>query len=416
VLSRRRRHGGTLAAVVLLAGSTGQPASLAAGTSGGIITTVAGGASSSTGVPAADGRGDGGLATSASGLMPTSVELDPMGEALYLSSGGGVRLVNLGRDVMTRHGVTVAPGAIETVAGDLDYPTAAGRGINGAPYNGDGTPATKATLGSPKGLSLDAAGNLYIADPGQKRVRKVDTDGIISTVAGMGENFSTLFFCSLEPCRGTPLYPRGGEGAPALEVYVVPEDVAVAPNGEIYIADPDTNQIRKVQKVGGQDRLSTVAGSGLNGYGGDGGPAIGARMARPAGIEFYEGNLLIADTENGAIRLVNLGSSPVAAFGKSPIEPGDIGTIAGGVSGSCSTPGPPRQFSHPTDISLDSSGHLVIADPWCFKVHKVSAAGVVTTAAGSGASGPGQDGVGPTESAVTPDDVSADGRGNFYIA
>src|SRR5581483_8617362 len=147
------------------------------------------------------------------------------------------------------------PGIISTVAG------------NGtAGYFGDGGPATSASLSAPTGITVDPAGNLYIADYANSRIRRVDaSSGIISTVAGNG--FSGF----------------GGDGGPATGALLAkPEDIAVDANGSLYIADSGNFRIRKVDAASGI--ISTVAGNGTFGFSGDGGPATSASLSTPTGI------------------------------------------------------------------------------------------------------------------------------------
>ncbi len=169
-------------------------------------------------------------------------------------------------------GQTAVPWTIETVAG---------AGFSG--YGGDGGPAAQARLNRPVGVALDGAGNLYIADGFNHRIRKVDAAGVISTVAG----------------DGTASY--GGDGGPAAQALLSrPADVAVDGAGNLYIADTYNHRIRKVDAAG---VISTVAGAGREGYGGDGGPAAQAWLNQPSGVAVDgAGNLYIGDQHNHRIR------------------------------------------------------------------------------------------------------------------
>jgi sugar lactone lactonase YvrE len=167
-------------------------------------------------------------------------------------------------------------GIITTVAGD---------GTNG--YSGDGGAASNAWLYCPSGVAVDAYGNLYIADYYNSRIRKVDTNGIITTVAGDGTNG----------------YSGDGGVATNARVYY-PSGVAVDAYGNLYIADSDNSRIRKVDTNG---IITTVAGTNGSGYSGDGGAATNARLAYPEGPAMdTSGNLYIADTDNSRIRKVLL--------------------------------------------------------------------------------------------------------------
>ena len=173
-----------------------------------------------------------------------------------------------------------AAGVISTVAGD---------GTLG--YGGDGGTATAAQLQDPNGVALDGAGNLYIADANNNRVRKVNSAGVITTVAGTG-------------AAG-----YGGDGGPATAAQLnFPRDVDVDREGNLYIADPNNYRVRKVDTAG---VITTVAGTGTQGFSGDGGAATAARLNRPTGVALDgAGNLYIADENNHRIRKVGGWGSP----------------------------------------------------------------------------------------------------------
>src|SRR5437773_1615487 len=149
----------------------------------------------------------------------------------------------------------------------------AGNGTFG--FGGDGSPATNASLADPAGIAVDAAGNLYIADFFNGRIRKVNASGNITTVAGGGAVF--------------------GDGVPATSVFLFrPTRVAVDTAGNLYIAD-----FHRIRKVDASGFITTVAGTGTPGFGGDGGPATNASLAGPTGVAVdAAGNLYIADTNN----------------------------------------------------------------------------------------------------------------------
>jgi hypothetical protein len=165
-------------------------------------------------------------------------------------------------------------GTITTVAGNEGYG-----------FSGDGGPAVEAQLSYPYGVTVDSLGNIYIADIGNQRIRKVTPDGTISTVAGNGEQgFS-------------------GDGGPAVEAQLSdPHGVTVDSLGNIYIADIGNQRIRKVTPGG---TISTVAGNGGFGFSGDGGPAVAARLRHPYDVAVDSlGNIYIADYYNHRIRKV----------------------------------------------------------------------------------------------------------------
>ncbi len=159
-------------------------------------------------------------------------------------------------------------------------------GTGESDYTGDGGPAKKATFRDPRALAMDKAGNLYIADTANNRIRKIDTKGIVSTIAGNGEHKDT------------------GDGGPALEAGIRSMDaIAISPDGELYIVGFNTHRIRKITKDG---TIVTVAGKGYQGFFGDGGPATKAMLKQPAAVAFdSKGNMYISDMGNNRIRKVD---------------------------------------------------------------------------------------------------------------
>ena len=220
--------------------------------------------------------------------------------------------------------------------------TVAGNGRDG--YSGDGGPAVRAQLAEPWGAAADGAGNLYIADTGNNRIRKVDAAGVISTVAGNGE------------------WGYGGDGGPAVRARLAsPLDAAADGMGNLYIADAWNNRIRKIDAAG---NISTVAGSGRYGYGGDGGSAVRAQLAEPwsAAVDGM-GNLYIADRGNNRIRKVDAA--------------GVISTVAGsGGWGYGGDGGPALQarLLAPSGVAADAAGNFYIADTENNRIRKVDAA------------------------------------------
>jgi sugar lactone lactonase YvrE len=267
-------------------------------------------------------------------------------------------------------------GTITTVAG------------NGTPgFSGDGGPATNARLAYPTGVAVDAAGNLYIADRLNSRVRKVSTSGTITTVAGDGSaGFS-------------------GDGGPATNAQLAgPYGVAVDAAGNLYIADFQNSRVRKVSTSG---TITTVAGDGSFGFSGDGGPATNAQLAGPNGVAVdAAGNLYIADINNHRVRKVSTS--------------GTITTVAGnGTPGFSGDGGPATnaRLRPPTGVAVDAAGNLYIADIFNQRVRKVSTSGTITTVAGTGIYGFSGDG-GPATNArlAYPSGVAVDAAGNLYIA
>jgi len=216
------------------------------------------------------------------------------------------------------------------LAASGDISAFAGTGTFG--FSGDGGPATGADLAGPQGIAVDFSGNVFIADRGNHRIRKVDTSGNISTVAG----------------DGTPGFSGDG-GLATIAELKNPDDVAVDPSGNLFIADTDNFLIRKVDTSG---IITTVAGNGGVGFSGDGGPATSARLNVVRGVAVdSSGNLFIADTGNQRIRKVDTS--------------GIITTVAGvggqGFSGD-GGPATSAQLFDVRGIALDASGNLFMAD------------------------------------------------------
>ena len=329
----------------------------------GVITTVAGG-----GTRGYRGYGgDGGPAVEAQLNQPTDVALDGAGN-LYIADWGNSRIRKVD-----------AAGVITTVAGDGTYG-----------YGGDGGPATEAQLRAPRGVALDGAGNLYIADWGSNRIRKVEFAGgigVIFTVAGDGTRGVGGYF---------------GDGGPATTARLYqPSGVALDGAGNLYIADTWHHRIRKVDAAG---VITTVAGDGTQGYFGDGGPAVAARLYQPYGMApDGAGNLYIADRGNHRIRKVDAA--------------GMISTVAGGGLGGDGGAAVAAQLNRPTDVALDAAGNLYIADAGNRRIRKVDAAGVITTVAGDGRRGSDGDGGPAVEAQLSsPYGVALDAAGNLYFS
>ncbi|MGA2177433.1 MAG: PKD domain-containing protein [Verrucomicrobiota bacterium] len=253
--------------------------------------------------------GDGGVATSAELANPFGVAVYVSGN-LFIADTYNMRI----REVRT-------DGIITTVAGN---------GTDG--YSGDGGPATNAELYSPGGVAVDAFGNLFIADNGNNRIRKVGTNGIITTVAG----------------DGTAGYSGDGSAATNAELRN-PCAVAVDASGNLFIADESNQRIRK---VGTSGIITTVAGNGTDGYSGDGGPATNAELYSPCDVAVdASGNLFIVDESNQRIRKVGTN--------------GIITTVAGNGAYGYSGDGglaTNAELYYPVGVAVDPSGNLFIAD------------------------------------------------------
>ncbi len=263
----------------------------------------------------------------------------------------------------------------------------------------DGVPALSANIPVPTAVATDFAGNIYIAAPWGDRIFVVDTAGKIRVVAGSGvENFN-------------------GNGGPAknasldMGVDNAPNGIAVDRNGNIFFVDKFNNQIRRVDASTGA--ITTFAGSGTGGYSsggysGDGGPATSASLNLPGEIAFdTNGNLFIADSQNGRIRRVDAST-------------GMITTVAGNGGFTFSGDGGPATaaaLNHPGGVAVDTNGNVFIADAYNCRVRRVDAAtGIITTVAGNGQfSFSGDDGPATAAALWFPIGVRVDDGGNLFI-
>jgi len=228
-------------------------------------------------------------------------------------------------------------------------------GTGDSGYSGDGGPATEATLKVPAGLTFDKQGNLYIADRENHVVRKVNTQGIITTVAGTG----TAGF--------------GGDGGPATKAQLnLPSDMAVDSEGNLYISDRSNNRIRKVAPDG---TITTYAGTGNEGYNGDNMAATRATLDKPFGLAVdKEGNLYIADRGNNRIRMVDAASGLIVTVA------GDGGFFFIGDNG----PAYRASIAGPTDVAVDDEGNIYIADRSNNRIRMVNSLGMIRTVMGTG--------------------------------
>ena len=346
---------------------------VAAGT--GIISTVAGNASEGA-------SGDGGPATAAAVGNPQDVAVDASGN-LYIASSGRIRRV----DAQT--------GIISTVAG-------------GGQAQGDGGPATGVLLHAPEGMAVDASGNLYLAEWGNDRIRRVDgTSGIISTVAGGGLSF--------------------GDGVPATEAFLpYPSGVAVDASGNLYIGSHSrevfNNPSSTIHRVDAATKtISRVAGTGTAGFSGDGGPATAAQLDEPRRVALdASGTLYIADSHNHRLRRVDAGSGIISTVAGSGPTGFSLGAGFSGDGG----PATAARLYFPAGIVVDGLGNCYISDEENHRIRKVDASsGIISTVAGSGSQGFVGDG-GPATAAslhysfginVSPAGLAVDAAGNLHI-
>ena len=310
--------------------------------------------------------GDGGPATSAGLLEPEAVAVDAAGN-VYIADFHNERIRRVDRN-----------GTITTFAG------------GGATYEGDGIPATSSTIFEPDGLAFDSTGNLYFAESAGDRIRKVTPDGIIHNIGnanGLGAGYS------------------GDAGSASLAQFNAPAGLAVDSKGDLYIADRSNNRVRKIDSNG---IVTTFAGNGQGGYSGDGGLATAASLSLPEALAFdSQGNLYIADWGNHVVRQVT--------------PAGVITTVAGYVTcpptfSGDGGPATMASFIAPYGVAVDSSGNLYVSDQGDRRVRRVMG-GIINTFAGNGVSNFSGDGLQAVEAALDyPADVKADGSGNLYIA
>jgi sugar lactone lactonase YvrE len=353
-----RKLAGVLTGVVLFASSLSSAlVSVAYADTTAIISTITG-----KGIGAFSG--DGRAAALADIDSPYSLVLDGGGNVYFTDTANNrIRKIN-------------TSGIITTVAGSDD-----------SGQEGDGKAATNAQLNLPKGVALDSSGNMYIADTSNHKIRKVDTNGIITTLAGTGN------------------YGFYGEGIDAKKaMFMYPSGIAVDKAGNVYVADTSNNRIRKIDTNG---MITTIAGAGGSGVGQEGVPATAALLKSPSGINFdYEGNLYIADTGNHRIRKIDTN--------------GIIKTIAGtgfaGIGGEgVEAAIAPLKF--PSGVAVSESGSIYIADTSNNRIRKVDTNGIISTVAGTGASGYEGEGTAAISAKLkNPNAVALDERGNVYIA
>ena len=414
----------------------------------GIITTIAG-----TG--GANATGDGGPATEAEIGELGAVAVDGLGDVYVadfqnslireIDANGMIATVaGSGGELAAPNGVAIDGDAIviaDSGHNQIDRVEASGRltviagtGSNG--YAGDGSAATAALLADPFGVAVDAAGAIYVADRSNDRIRRI-AGGLITTVAGTGvlgfsgdggsataaqifdpysvavDAAGTIYIAEFDnrvravsPAAvittvvGNGNFAATGDGGAATCANLDnPNGVGVG-SGALYIADTTNQRIRRVDASG---VITTIAGTGMNGFAGDGGAAIDAELSSPIGVAVdAAGNVYIADGNH--VRRVDGG--------------GTITTVAGGGSGARGDGGPATAATlEASAVAVDAAGNLYIADPSDARVRRVDAAGIITTFAGGGSAGSGVGDGGPATAArlSDPDGLAIDSDGSVYI-
>lgn len=383
----------------------------------GQITTIAGG------IPF---LGDGGLATNAIFGTPQGITIDGTGN-IYIADAANSRIRRID-----------SSGVVVTIAGN-----------GAAGFSGDGGPAIGASLNLPRSVAFDGVGNLYILDSGNNRVRRVDTTGTITTVAGTGNtdyngdgilatnanlNFSTflgggvtvdsvgnIFIAEatnqrvrrvdaktklISTIAGTGAFGFSGDGGQATNAKLfTPAGVAVDNSGNVFIADSDNNRIRQVNLTTGV--ITTLAGNGVIGFGGDGGQATNASLNSPLGIMVDEiGNVFVADIFNNRIRRIDAQTKTITT-----VAGNGIATFSG--DGGQATN---ASLNIPIGLVIDGNGNLIIADQTNNRIRRVDARTKIISTIG-GIDPPNGDGdLAINATIIDPFSVVVDKDGNLIIA
>jgi uncharacterized protein (TIGR03437 family) len=321
-----------------------------------------------------------------------AIAIDTSGNLYICETGSAPSPHQLGSSAVLRK-IAAGTGVLTTIAGD---------GVT--TYPNDGQPAVQVMLQSPASVAVDAAGNVYIAEQGLNRIRKVDTAGIITTVAGQdAADLSLPSGVAIDAAGGLYIADSGhnrirevpagglltttvagnglstipGDGGPALGAqFLYPSAVGTDAQGNLYIADPTDNRVRMISSSG---VITTVAGTGFRGYSGDDGPASAANLNGPSSVAVdIAGNVVIADQGNRAVRKVNTN--------------GVITTVAQTAA-----------LHSPSAVAVDPSGSLFIADTSSRLIVEITPGGAVN-------------GVGPINYFQSPTGLAADAFGDLYIA
>ena len=261
--------------------------------------------------------GDGGQATSAALSFPRGLAVDAWGNVFFVDSGN-----NVIRKIQTT-------GVIQTVAGNRQVG-----------YQGDGGVATQASFRVPRGLAVDARGNLYVADSFNARIRRVGTDGKVSTLAGTGQ------------------FGYSGDAGPAISANIgFVHSLALDLSGNLYLTDTTCHCVRRVRVDG---VIETVAGTGQAGFSGDNGPAASAALNLPRGLALdQQGNIFVADSGNNRIRLITADANISSVVGTgSPGFGGDLGQAS------------LAQINAPYGLTADARGNIYVVDLLNYRVRK----------------------------------------------
>lgn len=343
--------------------------------------TVVGGAAAADRIDTLAGSGTGGFG--GDGAPATGALLTSPSDVALLGTSGVYLIADTSNHRIRR---VDAAGLITTVAG-----AGPANGATGA-FAGEGVPATDATvrLNQPRGVSPTADGGFLIADTLNSRIRRVDPNGVITTVAG------------------TTIAGSGGDGGPATAAQLNgPQGVAALPGGGFLIADTGNHRIRQVDARGVITRVAGQATATLGGFGGDGGPAVDAIMLNPARVApLAGGGYLIADTGNNRIRRVDTRGTMTTVAGSA--APAGFGGDGG--------PATAAALNQPEGVATGADGSILIADSTNERVRQVGADGVIRTVAGTGTLGLSGDGGLPTAAQLSHPRAVAASATRLWIA
>ncbi|HYC55365.1 MAG TPA: hypothetical protein VEL28_10585 [Candidatus Binatia bacterium] len=326
--------------------------------------------------------GDEGPASAAQLADPIGISVDRAGN-LYITDQANVRI----RKVTAGNGTLEGSDIIDTIAG-----------IGTAGFSGDGEAATGAQLSLPSRAVPDGAGNVYVADSANQRVRRIDAiTGEIETIAGTGT-----------ACAGGDC----GDGGPALEAELHdPVDLAFDGRGDIVLVDQVNQRVRKIETILRSGNIRTVAGNGAPGiaFSGEGGPAFGARLNLPEAVLVDgDGTFFIADSQHHRIHRVDGQTMAIETI---------AGNGIGGFDGD-NQAAIDAMVNRPADLDFDSDGNLYLADALNNRVRRIDAmTGQITTVAGNGTFGfSGDSGAATAAMLATPSGIAFDDDDNLFIA
>ena len=250
----------------------------------------------------------------------------------------------------------------------------------------DGIPALAATFNGPEDVTVDGLGNVYVADTQNHRVRKIDLAGTITTLAGTGE------------------YGYRGDGVSATTAqFRAPTGIAADRAGNVYVSDTQNHRVRKIDPAG---TITTVAGTGHEGYSGDGGPATLAKLGTPRGLDVdASGNVYVAVADHRVRKIDSAGLITTFAGNGGWRTVGDGGPAAA------------AEVGYPLDVAADGAGNVYVVGAYARRVRKIDPAGTITTVAGNGEDGYSGDG-GPATAAQLESTrrVATGNAGNVYVA